>query len=136
MDFEQAIAAVNATLKAHCDRSLTDLEIDLLRGAWDNRTYEQIAAASGYSLNYLQRDFGPRFWNRLSEVYGRKVSKVNARAVLSKGVGESGRVDEWESGKAGSRSTLSPHHPITPSPHPPLSPDGAAGRVGGAAAVG
>ncbi|WP_052050794.1 ATP-binding protein [Leptolyngbya sp. KIOST-1] len=114
MDFEQAIAAANAKLQAHCDRSLTDLEIDLLRGAWNNLTYEQIADLSGYSLNYLQRDFGPRFWRLLSEAYGRKVSKVNARAVLSKGVG-SGRVGGWESGRAGSGRIPPPHHPITPS---------------------
>ncbi|MFQ4139366.1 ATP-binding protein [Nodosilinea sp. PGN35] len=118
MDFDQAIAVANATLQAHCDRPLSDLEVELLRGAWQQLTYEEIATASGYSLNYLQRDFGPRFWKLLSEAYGRKVSKVNARAVLLKGVGS----EERGSGGVKGESTLTPHHPITPSPHNPTTP--------------
>jgi hypothetical protein len=84
MDFEQLIVAINGKLLPNIDRSLTDLEIELLRGAWDNLTYEEIAEASGYSLNYLQRDIGPKFWKLLSQIYGRKLNKTNARAVLTK----------------------------------------------------
>lgn len=83
MDFEQVLAAVSARMQAHCDRPLTDLEIELLRGAWGDRTYEHIAEVAGYSLNYLQRDVGPKFWRRLSDVYGGRVTKANARQVLS-----------------------------------------------------
>ncbi len=136
MDFEQAIATVNATLKAHCDRSLTDLELDLLRGAWDNLTYEQIADVSGYSLNYLQRDFGPRFWKLLSEAYGRKVSKVNARAVLmcagvgSDGVGDKGGTQRLDSTIHHSTSAIQPP-PTRPStsPHNPFADWGEAPDV-------
>ena len=31
-------------------------------GAWEDATYEQIADRSGYSINYLQRDLGPKLW--------------------------------------------------------------------------
>jgi predicted ATPase len=87
MDFEQAIAATSAALQAQCARPLNDLEVELLRGAWEDLTYDEIAANSGYSLNYLQRDFGPKFWRLLGQVYGCKVTKVNARLVLSQRAG-------------------------------------------------
>lgn len=83
MDFEQVIASVNAVLQSTQERPLSELEIELLRGAWAALTYEDIATASGYSLNYLQRDVGPKFWKLLSEVYGRKLSKANARMILT-----------------------------------------------------
>lgn len=124
MDFEQVIAAVSATLQTRCDRSLSDLEVVLLRGAWDELTYDEIAAASGYSLNYLQRDFGPRFWRLLSEVYGRKLNKINARAVLTQ------KALKWGSEGVEGEGVGSPEAPtpldsniqnsITPSPLTPL----------------
>lgn len=131
MDFEQAIAAVNATLKAHCDRPLTDLEVDLLRGAWDNLTYEQIADLSGYSLNYLQRDIGPKFWRLLSGIYGRKVSKVNARAVLTRQGVESEGKSRGVGGENLYRESAeaSPHFSQNhPSTQPPKGPPSLVGR--------
>ena len=136
MNFDQAIAVANATLKAHCDRALTDLEVDLLRGAWDNLTYEQIADLSGYSLNYLQRDFGPKFWKLLSEAYGRRVSKVNARAVLmrvdvgSDGVEAKGGTKRLDSTSQNPTSAIqtSPNRPST-SPHRPSTDWGEAPDV-------
>jgi WD40 repeat protein len=126
MEFDQAIAAANATLQAHCDRALTDLEIDLLRGAWENLTYEQIATASGYSLNYLQRDFGPKFWRLLSEAYGRKLNKISARAMLTQKVGAVGREGVGSDGVGSEKAAnsldsnihnqQSPHLPISPPP--------------------
>ncbi|HIK43863.1 MAG TPA: AAA family ATPase [Leptolyngbyaceae cyanobacterium M65_K2018_010] len=111
MEFDQAIATASATLQVHGHRPLTDLEIDLLRGAWEQLTYEQIAEASGYSLNYLQRDFGPKFWRRLSQVYGCKVNKVNARAVLTRKA-EEPRMRALETDRV-----LSPPSPLPSPPH-------------------
>lgn len=86
MDFEQTVAGINAQLLSQVNRGLSDLEVELLRGAWENLTYEEVAEASGYSLNYLQRDIGPKFWKLLSQTYGCKVNKTNARAVLTRKV--------------------------------------------------
>lgn len=88
MEFEQALTLVNTTLLAQVDRSLSDLEIDLLRGAWENLTYEEISSTAGYSLNYLQRDIGPKFWKLLSKAFGRKLNKTNVRAILTQKVKE------------------------------------------------
>jgi hypothetical protein len=83
MEFEQALAIANDTANQKLARPLTELEIALLFGAWNNLTYEQIADRSGYSINYLQRDIGPKFWQFLSYALGRKVNKKNLRGILS-----------------------------------------------------
>jgi DNA replication protein DnaC len=59
------------------------VEIALFNGAWEDATYEQIADRSGYSINYLQRDLGPKFWKLLSDAFDRKLNKTNIRGVLS-----------------------------------------------------
>ncbi|MEM9448316.1 MAG: WD40 repeat domain-containing protein [Cyanobacteria bacterium P01_E01_bin.6] len=82
MDVEQAIAIVNTVLQTQVERTLSDLEIELLKGAWNGLTYEEISIQSGYSLNYLQRDIGPKFWKLLSSNFGRKLSKANIKTFL------------------------------------------------------
>jgi hypothetical protein len=67
MEMEQILTLVDTALMAQSGRSLSEAEIALFKGAWEDATYEQIAARSGYSTNYLQRDLGPRFWKLLSD---------------------------------------------------------------------
>ncbi|MFK0731966.1 MAG: NB-ARC domain-containing protein, partial [Gloeotrichia echinulata HAB0833] len=83
MDSEQALITANHAVNSKIARTLTEVEIALLFGAWNNLTYEQIATRSGYSINYLQRDIGPKFWKLLSDALGRKVNKTNLRGILS-----------------------------------------------------
>ncbi|TVP63375.1 MAG: NACHT domain-containing protein [Nodularia sp. (in: Bacteria)] len=83
MEFEQAQAIANHAVNGKISKTLTEVEIALLSGAWNNFTYEQIAERSGYSINYLQRDIGPKFWKLLSDALGRKVNKTNLRGILS-----------------------------------------------------
>lgn len=82
MNFQQGLDIVNQAMIAKIDRQLSEVEIALLTGAWHDQTYEQIAETSGYSLNYLQRDAGPKFWKLLSQVFDRKLSKTTIWAVL------------------------------------------------------
>ncbi|XPM59693.2 MAG: hypothetical protein EDM05_020655 [Leptolyngbya sp. IPPAS B-1204] len=84
MNFQQGLEIVNQVMLADMGRQLTEVEIALLTGAWHDHTYEQIAAASGYSLNYLQRDAGPKFWKLLSQVFDRKLNKTTVWAVLER----------------------------------------------------
>ena len=65
-------------------KHLSDLEIVILRGAWDNRTYEEIAEAEGYTSNYLSKDVGSKLWGNLSTALREKVSKKNFRAALQR----------------------------------------------------
>ncbi len=69
------------TLKA---RHLTLAEESIFRGTWQGKTYAQMAAQCQYSLNYLMRDIGPKFWKLLSEAFGEEVTKTNLRVVLER----------------------------------------------------
>jgi hypothetical protein len=83
MEFEQALEVVNHAIARKIARTLTEIEVALLFGAWNNLTYDRIAERSGYSINYLQRDIGPKFWKILTEALGRKVNKTNLRGILT-----------------------------------------------------
>ncbi|MEM8674702.1 MAG: AAA-like domain-containing protein [Cyanobacteria bacterium P01_G01_bin.67] len=66
----------------HRGKHLSDLEIVILRGSWENYTYEQIAEAEGYTSNYLSKDVGSKLWGNLSIALQEKVSKKNFKAAL------------------------------------------------------
>lgn len=81
---ERIVAAANAAVFKQADRYLSDVETTILLGAIANQTYEQIAASSNYSINYLKRDTGPKLWRLLSEALGEKISKTNFQVALSR----------------------------------------------------
>lgn len=83
MEFEQALEVATQAIARKIARRLTEVEVALLFGAWNNLSYDRIAERSGYSLNYLQRDIGPKFWKILTEALGRKVNKTNLRGILT-----------------------------------------------------
>ncbi|MDJ0576883.1 MAG: NB-ARC domain-containing protein [Xenococcaceae cyanobacterium MO_234.B1] len=84
MDLSQALSIVNEAILAQFDRGLSDVETAIVRGAWQNQTYEHIAEVFGYSHSYLSRDAGPKFWKILSQVLGEPVSKKNFQAALER----------------------------------------------------
>ncbi|MEM9119394.1 MAG: NB-ARC domain-containing protein [Cyanobacteria bacterium P01_F01_bin.56] len=81
---EQSLALANAAVWEQAGRYLSDVETAILRGAIADQTYEQIAAASGYSTNYVKRDVGPKLWRLLSKALGEKVSKSNFQQALTR----------------------------------------------------
>jgi WD40 repeat protein len=83
MELQQALTLVDSALSDRIGRQLSEVEIALFNGAWEDATYEQIADRSGYSINYLQRDLGPKFWKQLSDAFARKLNKTNVRGVFS-----------------------------------------------------
>ncbi|HIK53989.1 MAG TPA: NACHT domain-containing protein [Synechococcales cyanobacterium M55_K2018_004] len=84
MEFEEAYQVVDGVVFARHARHLTKAEVTILRGALENQSYEAIAAHSQYSLNYLKRDVGPKFWKLLTDVLGESVNKTNVVEVLQR----------------------------------------------------
>ena len=82
MEFYKALEVISGAFYQKNDRPLTEVEIALLYGAWENLTYDRIAERSGYTVNYLQRDVGPKFWKLLSKALDRKVNKTTFRTIL------------------------------------------------------
>ncbi|MGB7415914.1 MAG: NB-ARC domain-containing protein [Thermosynechococcaceae cyanobacterium] len=84
MNFEAVTDNVNQSVLAHVGRSLKPVERIVLQGAWQAKTYEQMAEECEYSLAYIKQVTGPRLWKLLSQVYSQKISKTNVRVLLER----------------------------------------------------
>jgi WD40 repeat protein len=82
VELELLLTQIDAITAPNRGRSLSEVEIALITGAWENASYQDIADRSGYSINYLQRDIGPRLWKFLSQTFAHKINKTNLRIVL------------------------------------------------------
>ena len=82
LDLERAIAAADHALASHSGRHLSDIETEILKGAWNGLTYDEIADASGYSDSYVRRNVGVKLWRVLSQALGETVSKTSFRESL------------------------------------------------------
>lgn len=84
ISFEQALNTADEAVFALKGRHLSDLEIKILQAAWENQTYEEMAASVNRTASYLQRTAGPNFWNLLSKALSEEVSKTNFRTALER----------------------------------------------------
>jgi len=108
---EQAVKIANQVVSDKTHRSLTDVEVIVLKGAWERQDYDQIAAQNQYSTSYLGQDVAPKLWKTLSEALGKQVKKSNLKQVLEA---------YWQQQMAATDSTnpLSQNH-NSPSPSAP-----------------
>ncbi|MGI2904552.1 AAA-like domain-containing protein [Tolypothrix sp. VBCCA 56010] len=73
-------------------KHLGNAEVQVLRGAWDGKTYDAIASESHLTVKYIS-EVGGQLWNNLSEALEEEVKKTNFRQALQR---------EWE--KQGNKS--------------------------------
>ena len=78
IDISQALRIVDRMLDP--DR-LNTVEELVLRECWVGKTYQEIAADSGYDSDYI-RVVGSRLWQNLSHAFAEKVTKNNFKSVL------------------------------------------------------
>lgn len=84
MNFEEAIAIVDDAVVDSEGRHLTDVEMAIVGGAWQGKTYEEMSETTDYSANYLQRTVGHKLWKLLSEVLGEEIKKTNFQTALER----------------------------------------------------
>lgn len=84
MSFEEALQAADDAVFAEKGRHLNNVEETLIRGAYNDLTYEEMGKQAKYAANYLQHDAAPSLWKLLSDVLGEKVNKQNCRVVLER----------------------------------------------------
>jgi len=86
MNLEEALNLVDAIVFTKTKRHLKDIEVAILRGAWQGHNYDYIADANSYTPNYLKQDIGPKLWKLLSQVLGEgeKLSKKNFKTALER----------------------------------------------------
>ncbi|HEY9623875.1 MAG TPA: AAA-like domain-containing protein, partial [Crinalium sp.] len=81
---QDAIQVANQVMLARLERHLTDVEIAVLKGAWEREEYDQIAAKHQYATSYISQDVAPKLWKTLSDVLGEKVKKSNFKEALKR----------------------------------------------------
>ena len=82
---ETALQTVDSVILRCQGRHLRDIEIAIFRGAWEGKTYDQIAEETGYSRDYICKDLGSRLWNYLSTTLNdQNVSKTNFKAAVKR----------------------------------------------------
>ena len=77
MTVEEALAIIEQVLEGN----LTKVQETVVRQTWAELPYDDIAKIAGYDAGYI-KDVGSKLWQRLSEAYGMKVTKLNIKAVL------------------------------------------------------
>lgn len=61
---------------------LSDIEMKVLQGSWEGKSYDEIAKVYGYSAEYLNKDVGNKLWHKLSEALGERITKKNFKEAL------------------------------------------------------
>jgi len=82
----------------HKSKCLSDIEIEVFRESWENKTYQNIAderkqyyirrrqcyLRKGCSVDYLRTDVGSKLWKKVTAILGCGVNKNNFKAILVK----------------------------------------------------
>ncbi|MBN3950383.1 MAG: NACHT domain-containing protein [Nostoc sp. NMS7] len=84
MNLEEVLRFVDEVVFAKTQKHLKDVQVSILRGAWQGLTYDEIAQALGYTDKYLKQDIGPKLWQTLSQIFGEKVSKTNFQSAVER----------------------------------------------------
>jgi hypothetical protein len=83
VNFEEALVLLNDWLVEKTGKRLTMIEIEILRGTLEGKTYDEMEI-SGYASGYIRMKIAPDLWKRLSMLIGgqRLVTKKNMQFVL------------------------------------------------------
>ncbi len=82
LSWEQTRKLVNTLLFNRTGKYLRDVEIKVLQGAWEGKSYDDIAQQLQLSASYINKDVGYRLWQKLSKALGEEVTKKNFRQAL------------------------------------------------------
>ena len=83
MCFEKYLELLETNLFSIKSLKLTVVEREILKAAWENYSYTQVADNSYLTVGHI-KDIASKLWKKLSEILGEKVTKANLRLVLEK----------------------------------------------------
>lgn len=83
MSFEKSLELLETNLFNSQGKKLTVVEREILKAAWENYPYTQVADHSYLTVGHI-KDVAYKLWKPLSEILGEKVTKTNLRLVLEK----------------------------------------------------
>ncbi|MEA5598191.1 AAA-like domain-containing protein [Rivularia sp. UHCC 0363] len=83
-NLDEAIKVANKAVNSKFNRNLTDIEIIIIKGAWQRQEYDEIAAQNQYATTYLSQDVAPKLWKILGDSLEEKVKKSNFKEALKR----------------------------------------------------
>ena len=83
MDIEAILALADRLVVAQTGKHLDNLQQAILRGAWENQKYAEIAEYYHCSEGHV-KDAGSELWHLFSSVLEQEISKSNVRATLER----------------------------------------------------
>lgn len=95
---EEAIESIDEITLSKRGSGLSEPETAVLRAAWQNLTYDEIAAEADVSVSgdYLSRNVAPKLWTFLSETLGHQIKKNTLRSVLVRQANRKARKSQAE----------------------------------------
>lgn len=88
LSLEQIIDTLNIDYLEMYDRPLKAVEILLLEGIWQNKTYGEIALENNYSPTYMTNVAAPKLFKGLSQLLKCRIIKRNCCSKLAKYIRE------------------------------------------------
>lgn len=82
MTCEEALQFIEAILESKTGKQLTPPEKEILKAAWNNETYSNVAENLYLSIGHV-KDLASLLWQRLSDAFGEKITKNNFRRVTA-----------------------------------------------------
>jgi AAA-like domain len=80
--WNQTKATADRIFAQNTGKHLSDIEIKVLQGSWEGKSYDKIAQLYGYSAEYLNKDIGNKLWHKLSQALGERITKKNFKEAL------------------------------------------------------
>ena len=84
LNLEQIINTLNIPFLKMYNRPLIPVEILLLKGIWQNKTYSEIATENNYSSDYLTNVAAPRLFKKLSKLVECRITKKSCCSIVTK----------------------------------------------------
>jgi hypothetical protein len=81
MTSEESLQLIEVTLESKTGKQLTPPEKEIIKAAWDNETYSNVAESLYLSVGYI-KDLAYILWQRLSDIFDHKITKNNLRRVI------------------------------------------------------
>ena len=84
LSFELAIDTLDILFLNMYDKAPSTVEVLILKGIWQNKTYSEIATENNYSSDYFTNVAAPKLFKKLSKLIQRRITKKNCRFLVAK----------------------------------------------------
>ncbi|ACB53450.1 conserved hypothetical protein [Crocosphaera subtropica ATCC 51142] len=82
MNLDYILQIIDSRLTEKFNQTLNPVEILILQGIWEEKTYSKIALEKGYSPGYLTNVVAPEMYQKLAKLTGERLTKKNCKQRL------------------------------------------------------